>query len=129
MGKRGEGRKKWQLGQLGGFQHEGQREKEKIMYTTLWHCVAYTQIELYNNITNQNKHEHDDSEMLVFYFAHGFKERTITRTIIRRMIIATQVHFRVLFCRIFAFRRRFVPVCTCSAAPVTCDSMLSRISP
>ena len=58
---------------------------------------------------------------LSIYFPqfHGFRERMMTSTIIRRMIIAMQVHFRVFFCSFFAFWRKFVPVLICSSALVT----------
>jgi len=92
-------------------------------------CTARTR--MLSSITNQNQNDNYASWMLLIYFPHdhGFRERMTISTIIRRMIIAMQVHFRVFFCSFFAFWRRFVPVSICSAAPVTCVSMLSSISP
>ena len=92
--------------------------RPRVSKTTSHICTARTR--MLSSITNQNQND-NYAWMLLIYFPHdhGFRERMTISTIIRRMIIAMQVHFRVFFCSFFAFWRRFVPVSICSAAPVT----------
>jgi hypothetical protein len=74
-------------------------------------CTARTRM---LRVTPTNQHDNYASWMLLIYLlfphVHGFRERMTISTIIRRMIIAMQVHFRVFFCSFLAFWRWLVPV-------------------
>lgn len=63
-----------------------------------------------------------------YFFSHGLSTpRTITATIMRRIMMAMHVHLRVFFCSFFAFCKAVVPDCTWSTALDTCVEMTYNI--